>query len=130
MPGVELLNRSMRATRKLLSKVPNRVLDKPVTSLTATDCANMGREILKSKDTFVRRLLPQGITIEACKNGRTYAAAANEAVEKIGGPKVFTKKGKMTKYAKEAWEFCLSIIGLKPNATGKQVIAQAEKMVK
>ena len=133
MNGVKALDKTLSVTKKLMNEIPQRILDKPLTSLTASDCARMARETLKSKDAFVRQIaMAQGITQEACKNGKTYAAAANEKVKKASlsiVEKMFTKKGQLTKGGKRILEQALSLIGLNPNATNRQVLKQAEKIL-
>ena len=106
-------------------------MNKPLTSLTAADCAAMGRAIIKSGDKFVSSMtiLPQGLTPEVCKSGKAYAAAVNEAMGKEGLCRMFTKKGKITQKAKGFLEMALEYIGLKPNASSRQAMNRSLKII-
>ena len=110
------------ATRKLLRTVPQRIANKPVVNLTAADCARIAREALKSKDTFVRRLVAPELTEAACKSGRTYAAAVNRAAQASTGIKVFTQKGRLTRNIKAYFETLFQSLGLSKNSSGNQMV--------
>ena len=133
MKGIDSVVRSsFQSVKKAMANVPNRILNKPVVNLTAADCARMGREVLKTGDKFGPSISPlsQGLTPEVCKSGKTYAAAVNESIEnaKLLITRMFTKKGAITKEAKEFMQLGLEMGGFKPNVTIKQIITKMQKI--